>query len=56
VGYVVGVRVFAASEAERRAVERAITAIAHCKQNGQTNLTATNLTAAATHARMPSIG
>jgi small-conductance mechanosensitive channel len=34
-GYVVGVRVFAASEAERRAVERAITAIAHRKQNGQ---------------------
>ena len=39
-GYVVGVRVFAASETERRAVERAITAIAHRKQNGQADLTA----------------
>ena len=39
-GYVVGVRVFAASEAEQRAVERAITAIAHYKPNGQADLTA----------------
>src|SRR5213078_2170936 len=39
-GYVVGVRVFAASEAEQRAVERAITAMAHYKPNGQADLTA----------------
>jgi small-conductance mechanosensitive channel len=39
-GYVVGVRVFVASEAEQRAVERAIAAIARQEQDAQAHLTA----------------
>ena len=39
-GYVVGVRVFVASEAEQRAVERAIAAIARQEQDTQAYLTA----------------
>jgi small conductance mechanosensitive channel len=39
-GYVVGVRVFVASEAEQRAVEQAIAAIARQEQDAQAHLTA----------------
>jgi small-conductance mechanosensitive channel len=39
-GYVVGVRVFVANEAEQRAVERAIAAIARQEQDAQAHLTA----------------
>jgi small-conductance mechanosensitive channel len=39
-GYVVGVRVFVASEAEQRAVEQAIAAIARQEQDAQAQLTA----------------
>jgi small-conductance mechanosensitive channel len=39
-GYVVGVRVFVAGEAEHRAVQRAIAAIAHREQGAQDVLTA----------------
>lgn len=39
-GYVVGVRLFVASEAEQRAVERAIAAIARQEQDAQAHLTA----------------
>jgi hypothetical protein len=39
-GYVVGVRVFVASEAEHRAVQRAIAAIAHREQGAHAILTA----------------
>ncbi|HKO25432.1 MAG TPA: mechanosensitive ion channel family protein, partial [Chloroflexota bacterium] len=39
-GYAVGVRVFVASEAEQRAVEQAIAAIARQEQDAQAHLTA----------------
>jgi hypothetical protein len=39
-GYIVGVRVFVASEAEQRAVEQAIAAIARQEQDTQAYLTA----------------